>query len=382
MTPRYPAATDRMPDADALRAIFDGTTHFTVGLEEEAMLVDGETFDLIPRAPEVLERSGGDPRFKLELPATQLEIVLPPTATVAESAAALAAARRDLAAATRGIGALVATGVHPFAAPLGQVNDTERHQAIAREYGPIARAQQVGALQVHVAVPGQERALAVYNALRSFLPEVAALAANAPFFSGSDSGLASVRPKISELLPRQGVPPKIDSWDDYAAALRWGATVDELPATARWWWELRPHPAHGTLELRVPDAQATVEDAAAVAAFAQSLVVWLAERHDAGELDPPDPTWRIEENRWQACRHGLDARISHLREGTVTPARELLRERVETLLPHARAIGCEPELAAVRRLLAANGAERQRAEGDALGAARMLAAAYEPAAEG
>ena len=232
------------------------------------------------------------------------------------------------------------------------------------------------------AVPGHERTLGVYNALRSHLPELAALAANAPYFGGRDSGLASVRPKVADLLPRQGVPPAIASWEEYAAGLRWAATVNELPATARWWWELRPHPAHGTLELRVPDAQATVKDAAAVAAFAQSLVHWLAARHDAGELQPPDPTWRIEENRWQACRHGLDARMSHLRDGSVTVARELLHERVETLLPHARALGCQAELLDVHRLLETNGAERQRAEGSALGATQMLARVYEPAPHG
>jgi carboxylate-amine ligase len=382
MTISYPASSVLIPDADRLREIFDGATSFTVGLEEEAMLLDAESLALLPRATEVLERLGGDPRYKLELPASQVEIVLPPSRTVAESAAALAAARRDLVAAARGIGVLAAAGAHPLAAPLGKITDTERHRAIAREYGIVAEAQQVGALQVHVAVPGHERALAVYDALRSYLPELAALAGNAPFFGGLDTGLASIRPKVCDLLPRQGVPPAISSWEEYAAGLRWGATVDELPATARWWWELRPHPVHGTLEMRVPDAQSTVQDAAAVAAFAQSLAFWLAGRHDAGELEPADPTWRIEENRWQACRHGLDARISHLRDGSVTGARELLHERVETLLPSARELDCEAELLDVRRLLEANGAERQRAEGDAHGAARLLAHVYKPATEG
>ena len=96
---------------------------------------------------------------------------------------------------------------------------------------------------------GHARTLAVYNALRSHLPELAALAANAPYYAGRDTGLASVRPKICDLLPRQGVPPAIPSWDAYVSALRWGAAAGALPEPGRWWWELRPHPDHGTLEL-------------------------------------------------------------------------------------------------------------------------------------
>ena len=148
----------------------------------------------------------------------------------------------------------------------------------------MARRQLVCALQVHVAVGGADRTLAVYNALREHLPELAALAANAPFHAGADTGLASIRPKISEGLPRQGIPPAFASWDELAAELRWGTTAGALPELALWWWELRPHLSHGTLELRVPDAQTTVAEAAAVAAVAHALVVRLAERHDAGEL--------------------------------------------------------------------------------------------------
>jgi carboxylate-amine ligase len=370
----YPYAGDEMPGADAIRKRFDDVTALTIGLEEEVMLVDPDSLDHLPRAEEVVERAA-DPRFKLELPASQLEIVLPPTGTVAESIAALAAARCDLAAAAEGVGLLLAAGVHPFAAPLGVLNRGERYRAIAREYGDVARMQLVCALQVHVAVGGQERALAVYNALRSHLPELAALAANAPFYAGRDTGLASVRPQIGELLPRQGVPPAFASWDDFADALRWGG----FPA-AQWWWELRPRPALGTLELRVPDTQTTVADAAAVAALAHSLVAWLAERHDAGDLPRPAPTWQIEENRWAACRHGLDGVFADLATGARLPVRELLAERIEALAPTAARLGCAGELGEAKRLLGANGAERQRAAaaGDAEAAARSIVSAYAP----
>src|SRR5213075_2861884 len=134
-------------------------------------------------------------------------------------------------------------------------------------------------LQVHVAPGDAERTLAVYNALRGHLPELAALAANAPFHAGRDTGFASVRPLIGGLLPRQGVPPAIPSWEAFAETLRWGRVAGAVPEPRRWWWELRPHLAFGTLELRVPDAQTTVADAAAVAAFVHALVARLGERH-------------------------------------------------------------------------------------------------------
>ena len=343
--------------------MFDNVEPLTVGIEEEAVLADPGTLAPVPRATEVLERLGGDPRFKLELPAAQLEIVLGPTATVAESARALASARHELAAAAEPVGVLLAAGVHPLAPPRGALNTGEPHAAIAAEYGAVAELQGVCALQVHVAVGGHARTLAVYNALRSHLPELAALAANAPYYAGEDTGLASVRPKLAELLPRQGVPPALASWDELAAAYAWGEAAGALPAPGRWWWELRPHLRHGTLELRVPDAQATVADAAAVAAFAHALVAWLTERHDAGDLPAPDPTWRIEENRWQACRYGLDGSLADLRTGEPVPARELLGRRLEQLAPSAVAIGCAAELECVRDLLRENGAERQRRAG-------------------
>ena len=327
----------------------------------------------------MIERCGGDPRFKLEMPAAQLEIVLPPFATVAECGDALAAARSDLVAAAEGIGVLAAAGAHPLGPALGRLNGGARYEGIVREYGVIAELQQVGALQVHVAIAGHERALSVYNALRSYLPEIAALAANAPFYAGRDTGLASVRPKICDVLPRQGVPPVITSWEAFADALRWGSGAGALPTAGRWWWELRPHPTHGTLELRVPDAQATVEDAVAVAAFAHSLVAWLAERHDSGDLPPPDATWRIEQNRWSACRHGLDAHLADLSSGALTPVRELLAQRLDALAPTAVTLGATAGLEAARRLLRANGAERQRraaAGGGARAASEWLVDAY------
>ena len=344
-----------------LRATFDAAEQYTVGIEDEVMLLEPDTLELAPRAAEVVALMDGDQRFKLELPASQIEIVTPPMARVPDAAAALLAARSELAERTRGIVRLAGAGVHPTSPGTGELNQLPQYEHTIREFGAVAERQLVCALQVHVAVPGADRALAVYNAARSYLPWLAALAANAAFYEGRDSGLASVRPKLSELLPRQGVPPAIDTWEAYAAALAWGARAGAFPGARTWWWELRPHPRFATLEFRVPDAQATVADAAAIAALIQALVVWLAERHDSGERLPVAATWRIEENRWSACRHGVEGMMADLETGALRATRDCLTELIDALEPIAARLGAGGALAHARAMVELNGAIAQRA---------------------
>ncbi len=266
------------PHPDTLRAPFEALHPLTVGVEEEVMLLDARTLDLAPRAPDVLAALGGDPRFKLEMPAAHLEIVLPPLRSAAEVATALLDARRALAAACAPLGLRpAAAGVHPFAAALGELNPGPRYAAMLADFGDVARSQLVCALQVHVAVRPADRAMAVYNALREHLPLLAALAANSPVYEGRDTGLASVRPTICERLPQQGMPP----------ALTWESLASSMTDPARWWWELRPHVKHGTLEIRVPDSQATVAEAAAIVAVAHALVATLGGQSPQHEGDSP-----------------------------------------------------------------------------------------------
>jgi carboxylate-amine ligase len=342
----------------ALRATFDAPRPFTVGLEEEVFLLDPETFELVERAPELVERLGGEGRFKLELPAAQIELITSPHDDVASAVAELAEARRELLAGADGLVAFGGAGVHPFSPEEGALNPGPRYERTAAEYGRVARRQLVSALQVHVAVGGADRTLAVYNALREFLPALAALAANGPFHGGEDTGLASVRPKLSEGLPRQGVPPAFASWDEFERELRWGERAGVLPEPALWWWELRPHLTHGTLEVRVPDTQTTVAEAAAIAAVAHGLVVWLAGRHDGGDLPEPAPTWRIAENRWSACRHGLEGRLADVRTGERRETRAVLSELLDTLaIEEARPL-VERNGAILQREVAADGGVR------------------------
>ena len=351
---------ESVASAERLRATFDAPAPLTVGIEEEVMLLDATTLDLAPRAEEVLAAAGGDERFKLELPAAQLELVTLPCATVGEAGAQLEAGRAALHQAASGIGRLAAAGAHPTAAPEGVLNGHERYRHTRAEFGPVAHAQLVFGLHVHVRVAGARRAVAVHNALRSYLPQLAALAANAPFHAGRDTGLASVRPKIAELLPRQGVPPAVEDLSELAAAFRWGAAAGTLARPNHWWWELRLHPTLGTIEVRVPDQQTTVSESAAVAAVIHALVVTLAEGHDDGVPLTVHPSWRIAENRWSAGRHGLAGTLADLQTGEPRPTRDRLRALLEWLAPAAARAGCLGELEAADRLVTANGSERQR----------------------
>lgn len=349
---------DPLPSGTSLRETFDRVPAHTVGLEDEIMLLDPDTFALTPRAGEVMSLLGDDHRFKLELPASQIEIMTRPAPTVHEAAEQLMAARLELAQRTDGLVRLGAAGAHPFSPGVGELN-RERYPDTATEYGPVAHRQLVCAFQVHVAPGDADRALAVYNAGRSYLPLLAALAANAPFYQGRDTGLASVRPKLCELLPRQGVPPALGSWDEFAQILSWRARAGRFVPGA-WWWELRPHRRHGTLEFRVPDGQSTSADGAAVAAVVQALVAWLGARHDSGERLDFFPSWAIEENRWSACRHGVEGQMANLRTGEVRPTRQRLNELLDELEPMARELGSTGHMARARQLVECNGAMAQR----------------------
>jgi carboxylate-amine ligase len=344
-------------DADALRAVFDATPPATVGLEEEVLLVERATWLPAPVADEVVA-AAQDPHVKTELPAAQVELATEPHAAVADAVAELRAAREVLVRTCGASVAPMAAAVHPLVQGPTAVAPSERAQALSAEYGEVAHLQLVGALQVHVAVGGAAATLAVHNALRGFLPEVAALAAAAPFHQGRDSGLASVRPLVSTLLPRQGVPPAIASWDAYAEDLRWGVASGRVPEPGRWWWELRPHLGFGTLEVRVPDVQPTLGGAAAVAGFVHALVLHLAERHRAGDHLGEPPTWRIAENRWSALRHGPHGTLADLVTGEPQPTRVRLHHLIDLVEPHAPG-----GLDAARALIVRGAADDLRAQG-------------------
>ncbi|MCW3013669.1 MAG: glutamate--cysteine ligase [Solirubrobacterales bacterium] len=346
---------------ETLREAFDRAGRFTVGVEEELMLLDRRTLDLAPESARVLRDLEGDERFRPELPAAQLEVITDAAANVPAAIAQLAASHRTLRA-TVGPGLRVAgAGTHPFASPIGVMSDGARYQEIVAEYGWAAVRGMVFGLHIHVAVGGADRSLAVYNALRSYLPQVAALAGNAPFLAGADTGLASVRPKIAEGFPRQGIPPALPTWQDYADLLSWGRNTGAIPDAKHLWWELRLHPTYGTIEVRAPDMPTRLADTGAIVAVVQALMAWLAERHDRGERLPVAADVRIAENRWRALRHGLDGTLVDLVTGEPQGTRQSIADTLDALRDVAWRLGSAAQLAHARALLRCNGAQSQRA---------------------
>ena len=323
------------------------------------MVLDAETLDLAPHTDSLLAATDGDARLKREFPSAQLEIVTAPHVDVAAAVRELHDARQFAGEAARAAGLrLAAAGAHPFARGMGVLNNDGVFTGLCEEFGPIAARQLVFGLHVHVSVDGAERAVAVHDAMRSHLPELTALAANAPWYEGDDTGLATVRPVLADLLPRQGPPPVLGSVEGWAAQLAWGADAGSLPEGRRWWWELRLHPDYGTLELRVPDAQATAAEAGTIADVVVRLVANLSERYDAGELPAPAQEWRIRENRWSALRHGIDGTMADLETGSAIPTRDRLQALLEELGAPAGALGLldDPPYRSARELARAEGA--------------------------
>lgn len=346
---------------ETFRRAFEGGPSLTVGLEEELLLLDPETLLPANEIERVLTRLDGERRFTREFRAAQLELITPPSLAVTDARRELAAARAHVVERTTGEVRIAALGTHPFSTVPVRVTEQERYRRIAAEW-PWATARRglPCGLHVHVAVAGSERALTVYNAARSYLPEIGALAANSPYFEGRDTGLASARLKLIEDLPRTGIPPAFASWDELSEFVAWGARGGVIPDASYLWWDLRLNPKYGTLEFRVADAQTRVPDSGAVAAVCQTLVAALLACYESGQDLPVHETHRIAENRWRALRYGLHGQLVELDTGRPVPTKERIGRLLTKLEPFAEELGCRNELLRAWSLLDQNGADRQR----------------------
>src|ERR687896_654247 len=326
---------------------FGSSPRHTVGLEEEFQLIDPSTRELAPAIDAVLDAApDGSERIAPELFQDCVEMRTPVFSTVAELARELPALRREISGPARKAGVrIAASGLHPFSDPFAQrFTRGERYERMEEELGALARLQIIYALHVHVAVPDEEHAIRATNALVRHTPLLIALSANSPFWNGMDTGFASARVKIRDASPRSGLPPTFHSWEEFENYTDALVTMGNIPDFSWFWWDVRPHPRHGTVELRVPDAQTEIGYVVALAALTQCLVA-------TAEDYPPEDARFVSENKWRAIRRGLDARLYDFEMKEEKGARETARALVDRLRPVSQDLGCETELEGVLEIL-------------------------------
>jgi glutamate---cysteine ligase / carboxylate-amine ligase len=348
---------------------FNASPQTTLGIEVELGIVDVRTRELASAAGTLIDELGvrcarpAGPKVKHELFECTVEIITDVCDTVRQAHKDLDATLTELrgAASRHGL-ALVSAGTHPFSHWSAQtVSPDPRYADLVERIQWPARRLAIHGVHYHVGVRSGEKAVAIANSVAFHLPLLLALSASSPFWHGLDTGMASCRTKIFEGLPTAGLPPRLVGWSDFEGFMETLITAEAIETVREVWWDVRPHPTFGTVELRMCDAMPTLFEVAAVGALAQCLVHDLDQRHAAGEELPGARDWVLRENKWLAARYGLDARLITDNAGTLRPARAIIGDLVESLEPRARELDCVDELGAVHRILDIGaGYERQR----------------------
>jgi glutamate---cysteine ligase / carboxylate-amine ligase len=361
-------------DLDTVRAAFDGSTDFSVGLEEEFALLDPSALGLVPRFEEL--RAGADVDAVLaesvagELISSEIEIRSGRGEDLAAARAAQVQRRRRLfaLAAERGV-ALGATGTHPWSDYRDQqVIDTEHYHRVEDGLKYVAWRNNTFSLHIHVGVRGADRAVLVCDRLRPVLPTLLAISASSPFLDGRDSGLHSARTQIfTRSFPRCGIPDAFGGWDAFGDYIQMLVSTRSIVEYTQVWWSIRPHFGFGTVEVRICDAQPTAAESDGLAALIVACVAQAARDVDEGVPFEDLPNRMIEENVWRALRYGLDGQLLDLARRTPYAAAAALERLLEWTAPMRAELGIDVALPA------RNGAQRQR---EMLESGMSLAEAY------
>jgi carboxylate-amine ligase len=357
----------RVVGGSVLEHAFGASDPYTLGVEEEYMLLDAETFDLVQHIDTVLAAVSGhelEPRINAELMQSVLEIATPVCRTPGDIEEQLRNIRGYVGEVAREQGLRVGSaGTHPFSLFERQrITARDRYRNLVDQLQYVARRELIFGLHVHVAVDDPEKAIQVVNGLLAHLAQLLALSASSPFWRGEPTGLSSSRQMVFAAFPRSGPPPRFKDYADYAAVVgqleRTGCIADYTHI----WWDIRLHPRLGTIEIRICDATTRLEDVVALTAFCQALVKHYCEQYERGAQIPSYHRILTTENKWLAARYGLEAPVMDLATGRRNriPIAQLIRRTLKEIEPHARELGSERELEGVREILArGNGADRQ-----------------------
>lgn len=331
---------------------FNGSPRPTLGVEVELELVDRETGGLTSAATDILTElgeghpGGEHPKAKHELFECTIEMITGICTTVGEARADLAATLAEVreAADRRGID-LMCSGTHPFSPWTDQdVSDDPRYHQLLEQMGWTAQRLAIFGVHFHVGVSSGERVVAIAKGLAGYIPHLLALSASSPFWESRDTGLASSRSKVFEALPTAGLPEHLNDWAEFERFMSTLISAGALNTIREVWWDIRPHPDFGTIELRMCDGLPTLREVSALAALGQSLVARLDERVEAGDAPAAPSDWVLRQNKWRAARYGIEADLIVDEEGTTRPLPDTVRELVADLAPTAERLGCADEL--------------------------------------
>ncbi len=356
-----PAWSPALQASSERQQLFAPAREYTLGVEEELMLLDPETLALAAAIEPIIAGEKEHGPAKRELMQCQAEVSTRPCRSVDELLEELVALRATLRRHAAGEGVLVAgAGTHPFSHAEEQpITPAHRYREMVAALRYPARRTLCYAMHVHVAVGGADKALQIIEALLAELPLLLALSTSSPFWDGEETGLASTRLIVLQTMPRTGLPPVFESWREFestlAALRRAGAIADATYL----WWDVRPQPRFGTVEVRIMDVQPRVEDSAALAGLVQALVRHHGRRYDRGESFAKANRLVVGENRWLAARHGLRARLVTGAEQAVG-ARTLIAGLLDRIADDAAALGCAWALERVESIAAeGTSADRQ-----------------------
>ena len=345
-----------------MKIAFRGSPRPTVGVELELQLLDPETMNLVAGAPAILQRTADLSHVKGELIESTIEL----NTDVCEDVAAV---RRDLTeriaqllVVADELGYLVAcAGTHPFSKWGEQrITASERYHRLVDQCQWPARRLMIFGVHVHVGIVSGEKAIAISNGLTTYLPHLLALSASSPFFNAADTGLASCRTKIFESLPTAGLPYRLLNWAEFQRLMITLVNAKAIESIREIWWDVRPHPGFGTIEVRICDGLPTLDEVVAVTALIQALVVWLGDQYDEGMYLPLHRHWIVRENKWRAARWATDAEIIIDEDGNLERLDESLAALVEAVTPVARRLGSETELQRIGPMLSAGPSYRRQ----------------------
>jgi carboxylate-amine ligase len=333
----------------------------TVGIEEELMILDAESLNLVNAIESLLEDAPHG-EIKPELMESVLEIATDPCRDTAEAGRQLRALRRQVreTAARRGL-TIGSAGTHPFALWEDQrISARPRYRDLVSSLRFVARQELIFGVHFHIGVDDPDKAIHVANGMRVHLAVLLALSANSPFWRAAATGLVSTRTPIFRQFPRVGIPPHYRDWEDYEREISFMVRSGVMDDPTYLWYDVRPHPDLGTVEVRVCDGQTRLEHTLALAALVQAMVKELCEHFEAGERLSTYPWQMLDENKWLAARHGLEGELVDLPTPDRVATKALARRLVDRLREHAQDLGSAAELEGIEDLLRrGNGAERQ-----------------------